>query len=167
MADYLIKGESLAAIADEVRTLAGSTDTMSPDALKSNLNDANNEVDSQANLIEQIAAALEGKASGGAGGSVEACVVDIYIGRPTVTPRAVSVSFTDCNMNSSYIERLPSNDDATAYTSTFTVAKGTTLNIFDIGFQGIQLGYTENAAELVNTGIACSLAIKGDCSITG
>lgn len=64
MAEYLIQGETLTAIADEVRTLSGTSNTISPSTMASNLGDANAEVDSQANLISQIATALEGKTAG-------------------------------------------------------------------------------------------------------
>lgn len=64
--DYLIKGESLTAIADEVRELSGTTELMSPDAMATNIEDANSEVNSQTGLLAQLATALEGKAAGGA-----------------------------------------------------------------------------------------------------
>lgn len=64
MAEYLIKGESLVAIADEVRELSGKTEEMGIDAMTTNLGETNNEVDVQASLIAQISTILEGKASG-------------------------------------------------------------------------------------------------------
>ena len=69
MAEYLIQGESLTAIADEVRTLSGISDSLTPDAMATNLSDANAEVSSQADLIAQIVTALQGKAAGGSSGS--------------------------------------------------------------------------------------------------
>jgi hypothetical protein len=54
----------MTAIADEIRELSGTTETMGLDAMASNLGEANNEVDSQAELLSQIATALEGKAVG-------------------------------------------------------------------------------------------------------
>ena len=41
MAEYLIKGESLTAIANEVRELSGTTETMSIDEMTSTLNTEN------------------------------------------------------------------------------------------------------------------------------
>ena len=55
----------MTAIADEIRELSGTTDTMGLDAMASNVNEANIEVNNQANLIAQIADVLEGKAAGG------------------------------------------------------------------------------------------------------
>lgn len=63
--EYLIKSESLTNIADEIRTLSGTTASMGLDAMKTHIEDANSEVDSQVELLAQAVAALEGKASGG------------------------------------------------------------------------------------------------------
>lgn len=52
-------------IANNIRTLTGKTEKMGLDAMQSNLNSAVNEVDTQADLIKQIKAALEGKAAAG------------------------------------------------------------------------------------------------------
>ena len=55
----------MTAIADRIRTLTGSSSTMGLDAMADQLGEANNEVSTQADLIEQILIALQGKASGG------------------------------------------------------------------------------------------------------
>ena len=65
MSEYLVRKESLTAIADEVRELSDVTGTMSLGAMVTNLSDINDEVDVQAALLTQIADALEGKALGG------------------------------------------------------------------------------------------------------
>lgn len=69
MAEYLIKGESLTAIANEVRELSGTTETMSIDEMTSTLNTENSNfttnISTQDDIIAQIQVALEGKAGGG------------------------------------------------------------------------------------------------------
>lgn len=65
MAEYLIQGENLTAIADEVRELSGTTIGLGVNDMTNNLSDANTEVGSQADLIVQIQEALQGKAVGG------------------------------------------------------------------------------------------------------
>ena len=62
MAEYLIQGKSLTTIADEIRTLSGTTDTMGLNAMATHVGNANTNVSTEANLIAQIATALGGKA---------------------------------------------------------------------------------------------------------
>lgn len=55
----------MTAIADEIRTLRGVAGKMGLDAMATNLDAANTTVDTQADLLNQAIAALEGKAAGG------------------------------------------------------------------------------------------------------
>lgn len=57
----------MTAIADKIRNLLGITGTMGLDSMASNLGTVNAEVDTQAELINQISTVLEGKAAGGGG----------------------------------------------------------------------------------------------------
>lgn len=65
MAKYVVGKERLTAIADKIRSLLGLTGTMKLDEMANNLGTVNAEVDTQAELINQISTALEGKAGGG------------------------------------------------------------------------------------------------------
>lgn len=67
MKDYLINGETLTNLGDKIRTLSGSEETMTPAAMASKVEGANAEVQTQADLIAQIGAALGGKAGSGNG----------------------------------------------------------------------------------------------------
>jgi hypothetical protein len=68
MSKYFIQGESVEAIADEVRELSGTNDLMGLTAIKSHVEEANSEINSQAELLGQIITALDGKAAGGGSG---------------------------------------------------------------------------------------------------
>ena len=67
MTEYLIQDTSLTALADEIRELSGTTTPKSLDAMTSDVDAANTEIAEQAELLNQIATALEGKASGSGG----------------------------------------------------------------------------------------------------
>ena len=69
MAEMLIQSENLVDIADEVRELSGTASAMGLDAMKTNLGKANDEVDSQSELIAQIISSLNGKVGGSDGGT--------------------------------------------------------------------------------------------------
>ena len=65
----------MTAVADEIRELSGTTGAMGLDAMSANLKEANDDVSEQADLIAQIASALEGKAAGGS--VIETCTVEV------------------------------------------------------------------------------------------
>lgn len=64
MAEMLIQSESLTNIADEIRILSGTTNSKSLSKMANDAKEANTEASTQADLITQIASALEGKAVG-------------------------------------------------------------------------------------------------------
>lgn len=59
----------MTAVADRIRTLLGLSGAMGLDAMANNLGTAQNEVNSQENLLDQALTAIAGKASGGSGNS--------------------------------------------------------------------------------------------------
>ena len=61
MSRYVIQEESLTSIADEIRILSGIEDTISPDTMETKLQEANTNVNTEANLIEQIQTVLHNK----------------------------------------------------------------------------------------------------------
>lgn len=65
MAEMLIQSESLTSIADEIRVLSDTEDAMSLELMESHILHANLDIATEANLIGQIASALDGKAGGG------------------------------------------------------------------------------------------------------
>lgn len=64
MAEMLIQSESLTSIADEIRVLSGTEDAMSLDLMESHIGEANLDIMTQNDLIEQIKTELVGKVVG-------------------------------------------------------------------------------------------------------
>lgn len=90
----------MTAINDEIRTLLGITGIMGLDAMATNLETANDEVDTQAALIAQIATAMGGKAqgsggaSGGTSGGLPSGISALACGTVTPTSDAATVNIT-------------------------------------------------------------------------
>ena len=63
MANTELLNSKLTAVADEIRELSGAESLLSLDAMASNVKESNGEIFAQKQLIEQAAAALEGKVS--------------------------------------------------------------------------------------------------------
>lgn len=67
MAEYIIQGETLTALADEIRVLSGTTDKLGTTKMIQDVGIANAYIADEAELIAQIQSALEGKAGGNEG----------------------------------------------------------------------------------------------------
>ena len=78
-------------LADQVRTLSGTTGPKGVETMTTDIDVANSEISEQASLISQITSALEGKA-GGDGGSVETSVVTLSLAN------GMKAQYTDSNM---------------------------------------------------------------------
>lgn len=76
----------MTAIADEIRELSGTKGTMGLDAMATNVGEANTEIGTQADVLAQVVAALEGKAVGGGEPTLQEKTVSPTTSNQTITP---------------------------------------------------------------------------------
>lgn len=96
MAKYFIQDETLTNLADKIRVLNGTEESMTPTQMNENLSDANNEVDIQSGLINQLSELLDGKAISGSSGEVETCIGSIF--RQGILWDPVEIYYVDKNL---------------------------------------------------------------------
>ena len=112
----------MTALADEVRTLAGTTAKLGIDAMTTNVQSANSEVENQTTLLAQAIAALEGKTAGGGSAAP-------VLQNKTVTPATSSQTVTPDNgydgLARVTVNAIPSNyEDVAEETETYTDSLG-------------------------------------------
>ena len=117
MALFVINGDTLTGLADKIRSLLGLSGSLNTSAMKSNLDTAVLEVNSQATLIAQIEAALEGKSGGGA---------SVGTASTKLSSNATSISFTG----------LKGQPKAFAITPTGNITLGSTRYVTGVMYDG-------------------------------
>ena len=104
MSKVIAEYNEIKAVADEIRSLSGTTEGLKLTGMNNKLSDANDEVAEQADLISQISAVLDGKA-GGSGVSVE--TTDIVINNKIGGTSPLTISYSTLNSNNEIImERI-------------------------------------------------------------
>ena len=107
MAKYSIESSTLTGLADKVRTLTGETSTLTPNAMGTQLDNANTEVNEQGDLLEQLEAAVGALPEGGAGGvelpelTNAATASDILAGKEAINGSGNKITGTIANKTSS------------------------------------------------------------------
>jgi hypothetical protein len=88
MAEYLIQSEDLTSIADKIRVLSGTEDDMSLGTMETKLDEANVDVNTEADLISQIMVVLNNK--------TDIVIPEVKIGTATakLSSNGTSISFT-------------------------------------------------------------------------
>lgn len=88
MAEMLIQSESLTSIANKIRVLSGTEDSMSLNAMENHINEANENVNTESELISQIMTVLRGKTN------IEIPEVVINTATAKLSSNGTSISFT-------------------------------------------------------------------------
>lgn len=117
MSKAIIDESTLTSLADKIRVLNGTEDTMTPAQMDSELGDANDEVDIQSGLIDQLSELLDGKASGG---NAEPVLQDKTV-TPTTSKQTVTADDEYDGLNSVTVNAMPT---ATQATPSITVSSG-------------------------------------------
>lgn len=89
--------EKMTALADEIRELSGTTASKSIDTMTSDINLANNEINSQTDLIAQIKEVADNlpEAEGGGGDYIQTCTVELKM----ISATLLALCYTSLNAN--------------------------------------------------------------------
>lgn len=122
MSEYIVQHDTMVRIADAVRTLMGTEETLSPDQIATSVTEDNTEVDTQADLIAQISAALDGKAGGGSGGAVETCIVTLNYDGPPIANSQGKIGYID--------ETQTPRETLFTWGDSYTIIKGSKIHLY-------------------------------------
>lgn len=141
----------MTAIANQIRSLLGLTDRIGLDAMATNLNTANSEVASQAELISQIAAALEGKTAGSSGGG-------------GLTPATLTMTDFDakCTLGYQNVQGELRVVTGPAYGSTYEIGVPSIVAALNSAGGGSASG---NATVIYTNNNDVAIYAQGDCTI--
>ena len=112
MVEYLIQDATLTNLGDKIRVLSGTEDAMTPAAMASNVDEANTEVTTQADLIAQIASALEGKAVD-SGGTTAEPVLQSKTVSPSTSQQTITPDSGYDGLSSVVVNAMPTAGQAT------------------------------------------------------
>lgn len=155
----------MTAIADKVRSLLGISTKQSLDSMSANLDSIVDEVDTQADLINQIITNLNGKVAGGSGSS--GATNELVTVTFTAPPFTSYIGYIDGNLQSFYISS-PVGD------TSIQVRKNTSLIFIDesnIGISTINVSDGISYVPMAYQGVSASpyffvaFDITDSCSI--
>ena len=175
----------MTALADEIRELSGTTSSKSIDAMTADVQAANTDINEQADLIAQIATALEGKAGGGVDLpplSNPASASDILSGKEAideagnvVTGTIATKTATDLTASGATVtvpagyyasQATKSVSTGSAKTPATTITKNPTISVDSSGKITASVSGTQNVTPTVSAGYVSS-GTAGTITVSG
>lgn len=161
MAKYFIQDTTLTNLADKIRVLNGTEDTMTATEMVDNVQTANSEVDTQSALIDQLSEILEGKAAGGSE-VIETCDVEFVFHQAWGNTRVMYITPNGLQCYLIYqSDNCVTNEDGTCiYTFTLSnVVKGSYIILYDCNGMDFDTGWTINISGNIQHSITSWTAI--------
>lgn len=166
---YRIQEETLVNLANNVRDLSGSNEQLTLEQIGGGLVVSNEEIEIQAELIEQIATALEGKAAGGE-------AVEITLQSKTVTPttsvQTVTADSGYDGLDTVTVNAMPTATQATPSITVdangkITASATQTAGYVVAGTKSATKQLTTQAAKTITPSISSQTAVAKDVYTTG
>lgn len=164
--------EKMTAIANEIRTLSGTTSAMGLDAMATHVGNANSEVDSQASLIAQIVTALNGKAlDDGSSGAVEVQLQDKTV-TPTTSAQIITADSGYDGLDTVTVNAMPTATQATPSVTVnasglITATTTQTAGYVSAGTKSGTKQLTTQSAKTVTPTTAAQTAVESGVYTTG
>lgn len=158
----------MTALADEIRTLGGTTAKMGIDAMTTEVTAANTEIAEQADLIAQIQTALEGKA---AGGDAEPVLQDKTVS-PTTSSQTIEPDSGYDGLSSVTVNAMPTATQATpsitvSSSGLITASVTQTAGYVSAGTKSGTKQLTTQAAKTITPSTSSQTAVAKDVYTTG
>lgn len=158
----------MTALADEIRVLSGTEDTMGLDAMTTHVGDANTEIDSQADLIAQIQSAVDNlPEAGGAEPTLQEKTVTPATSSQTVTPDSGYDGLSEVTVNAMPTATQATPNITVSSAGLITASATQIAGYVSAGTKSATKQLTTQAAKTITPNTTEQVAVSAGTYVTG